>query len=118
MSELSNATSATAGGASGSREFAEVKANANVKFLKPKDLTTLIGTFLAIRDSEYGPNYEFEQEDGAIVVVNGCGALNAAMKNVTTGSLVKLENKGKTPITTGKNKGKTFHDIKVSVAKG
>lgn len=100
------------------REFSEVRANANIRFIKPKDLTTLVGTFLAIRDSEYGPNYEFELEDGSIVVVNGCGALNSTMKNIDAGSLVKLENKGKTAITSGKNKGKSFHDIKVSVAKG
>lgn len=114
---MSDATASNAAATASTQNFEEVRAGANAQYLKPRDLTILEGTFLGIRDSEYGPNYELEKEDGSIVIVNGCGALNATMKNVPVGSLVRLENKGKTAITSGKNKGKSFHDIKVSVAK-
>lgn len=99
-----------------SKEFKEIKAAGSLKYIKPSDLTELEGTFRGIIMGEFGANYKFELEDGSEVVVNGCGALNKLMPEVSEGSLVKLVNAGKETINSGKNKGKSFHNIKVLVA--
>lgn len=97
--------------------FTEVEANdSDVTYLKPAELTTLEGTFLGIEESQYGPNYKIELADGSITVLNGCGALNKKMIKVQTNSEVKFEHLGMKPITSGPQKGKEFHDIKVLVA--
>lgn len=112
---MTQAATAKLGSAS-SDGFIELRNEANLEYIKPKDLTELIGNYLGIVEGQFGPNYKFEREaDGKIVVVNGCGALNKAMANVTVGTLVKLTNRGETKITQGANKGKKFHDIAVAV---
>lgn len=100
-------------------KFTEVKpagSEGGFKYMKAADLTELEGTYLGIVEGQFGPNYKFELESGETVVVNGCGALNKLLPNVETGSLVRLENKGKEAIQSGPNKGKAFHNIKVLVA--
>jgi len=104
------------GAANGAERFIELKSEPSLEYIRPKELTELIGTYLGVVEGKFGPNYKFErEEDGKIVVVNGCGALNNAMTKVTIGTLVKLTNRGETKITNGKNKGKRFHDIAVAV---
>ncbi len=100
------------------RELKEVSAGGEgeVQYIKPAELDALEGTFQGVVESNYGPNYKFELEDGSIAIVNGCGALNKKMLKVAAGTFVRLENGGKKPIESGPMKGKSFHDIKVFTA--
>lgn len=99
-----------------SKEFKEIKAPSSIKYIKPGELTELEGTFLGVVMGEYGANYKFELEDGSEVVVNGCGALNKLMPEISEGTLVKLVNLGLEQAQKGPNKGKPFHNIKVFAA--
>lgn len=100
------------------KNFNEVKVEGDLEFIKPKELETLgavEGTFLEIVQSTiegYQPGYKFEKDDGGLFVVNGCASLNRKMTEVTAGSLVRLEHRGRKP----SKKGQDYHDIAVLVA--
>lgn len=61
-------------------------------------------------------DYKFENEDGSLVVINGAGNLNYAMKKVSVNSIVTVEYLGKQTIKKGPLKGKESHNFNVLVA--
>lgn len=55
-------------------------------------------------------------EIGKVIRLNGNGSLDSKMEELEEGQTVKVEYFGKKVLTSGKYKGKDFHDVRVSVA--
>lgn len=60
-------------------------------------------------------NFEFEDEKGAISVLNCCGSLELKFEKIEVGSRVRVTYNGKKVISKGQFAGKDFHDFSVAV---
>lgn len=94
-------------------------------FIKPSKLaeenvrgTIIEGVYLAAvpNDMTGKDDYKFELESGDLVILNGAGNLGYQMKNVTVGSLTRIDYLGKSVIKSGPREGKEAHGFKVMVA--
>lgn len=71
------------------------------------------GTFRREFEGKFGTQYEFQKDDGEIVVLNGSGQLKYKMDFVKPNSKVKVVYDGEVTLTKGKMKGKSAHQFKV-----
>ena len=71
------------------------------------------GTYLREVMGKYGIQYEFEDKDGDIVVLNGSGQLKYKMDFVKEGDKVKIVYDGVTVLESGPMKGKDCHCFKL-----
>lgn len=75
------------------------------------------GFLLRVGVDKFGkPSYEGKKEDGSLIVINSCGALDSKMKEVREGDFIQIIHKGVHKLKTGKYAGKDSHSIDVLVA--
>lgn len=108
------------------REFKPVKSESNIEFVSAKKLAddgftgvVVQGTFEAalpnnFDDTKY--DYKIKTDDGKDVIINSVGSLAYQMKEVPTGSYVRISYNGKKAIKSGNMKGKMAHDFLVEIA--
>lgn len=84
---------------------------------KYKDMTPgqeiLEGTFIREIAGKYGAQFEFEDKEGEIVVLNGAGQLKYKMGFVKENDKVKVIYEGEEILTSGNMKGKSAHQFTV-----
>ena len=94
-------------------------ADIGITYMKPTELPTdgkyLVGQYKETFTGQYGPNHKIAAKDAGMVVVNGCGSLNAAFENVEPGTWVAISYRGKKKLTKGKFAGKEFNDVEVAI---
>lgn len=84
------------------------------KFKETEPGTELVnGKFLREITGKYGAQFEFEQEDGNIVVLNGSGQLKYKMDFIQPNDRVKVVYEGEVVLDSGMMKGKTAHQFTV-----
>lgn len=84
---------------------------------KYKDMTPgqeiLEGTFVREIAGKFGPQFEFEDTEGEIIVLNGAGQLKWKMGFVKEGDKVKVIYEGEEILPSGNMKGKMAHQFTV-----
>ena len=100
-------------------------AGGNITYIRPKELsdngTTGVvaeGIFqgtLPNRFDDSKSDFKLEGEDGAITILNHAGSLANQLKNVSPGSYVRINYKGKQPMKSGTMAGKLAHAFLVEV---
>ena len=99
-----------------------INSKGNYEYIKPKDLPSngkyKVGKYLDTSIDSYGyPQYRFQEDSGNFFVVNNCGSLARAMKEVPHGTKVALTYAGEKVLEKGKFKGKKFHCVDVFIVK-
>lgn len=122
MSETSQATGAKL-------TFKNPNASAStLEFVRPSNLNAgdaVQGEYLGAMPSRFDEtkqDYKLEEIDdagnktGRTLIVNSGGNLGARMSDISVGSLIRIEYKGKQKIKKGKMAGKESHNFEVLVA--
>ena len=76
------------------------------------------GVFRRSVDGKYGEQFEFENHDGEVVVLNGAGQLKYKMDFVKVGDNVKIIYEGEQILETGAMRGRPAHQFKVFLKDG
>lgn len=85
-----------------------------VKFKDCKiDQVLVEGTFMTEVQGKYGIQFEFNQEDGKVIVLNGSGQLKHKMQWIRPGDKVRVSYMGEELLTSGPMKGKMAHQLRV-----
>lgn len=110
---------------SSTKTFKPVNASSGLEFIRPSKLAEdgvtgeiLEGVYQGPLTNQIDENkldYKFETADGRTVVLNGAGNLAYQMKDVATGTLVRINYSGKQVIKSGPRKGKEAHNFLVLV---
>ena len=84
------------------------------KFKETEPGTVLVeGTFHRQIESKFGPQFEFENDDGSIQVLNAAGQLRYKMDFVRQGDRVKIIYEGEEILQGGAMKGRPAHQFTV-----
>jgi len=85
-----------------------------IKFKECKvDQILVEGTFAAEVQGKYGVQFEFNCDDGRVVVLNGSGQLKHKMQWIREGDKVRVTYMGEELLTTGPMSGKYAHQTRV-----
>jgi hypothetical protein len=94
--------------------------------IKPKELAEsgikgeiLVGRYegtLPNKMNENAPDFKFRGLNDTLFIVNSCGSLKYAMKNIAEGDLVQLVYNGQSKMASGPAKGKLAHSFNVNKA--
>lgn len=96
-------------------QYREVGGQKNYWKFKDTDPDTVMvdGVYRREIISKYGPQYEFENDDGTIQVLNAAGQLKYKMDFVESGDRVKVIYRGEVILESGHMKGRPAHQFTV-----
>jgi len=96
-------------------QYVEVGGHKNYwKFKETEPDTTMVdGVFHREINSRYGPQFEFENDDGSIQVLNAAGQLKYKMDFVKPGDRVRIIYRGEEILENGPMKGRPAHQFTV-----